>query len=648
MSLISWNCRGLGNLRSVRDLCHMVKEKRPNFVFLMETISTKHRMELLRVKMGFAGALVVNPVGRSGGLALMWKNDCNLEIYNYSRRHINAIIKTGDDNFVWKFTGFYGNPETAKREESWLLLRHLKTHAPLPWLCVGDFNEILSQDEKVGEVVRRERQMDGFRIALEDCQLGDLGYVGSRFTWSNKHGDNTFTKERLDRAVANSEWCGRFPIVSVMILAARTSDHSPVHVLFREQRMERYSYKRRFKFEDSWYTDVECRTLIAAEWENDILGGDSMHDVQRRLSACQHTLSRWSLEKFGNAEKQLKLKTKQLADLQSRACPENAGAGDISKLQGEIDGILEREDIRWKQRAKQNWYRSGDRNTQYFHAWANHRKKINGIQKICDESGRVWEKKKEVSKAFIDYYRLLFTSQGLVGVDECLSHVESRITVDMNDSLLRPFTEAEVSFALSQMHPLKSPGPDGFAACFYQKSWGTVGKTVSRAVLQYLNEGVFYEGINATNIVLIPKVSAPTCVTEYRPISLCNVIYKLIAKVLANRLKVVLPHVISTEQSAFIPGRLITDNILVAFETLHTMDTRLQGKEGFMALKLDMSKAYDRIEWGFLEAILYKLGFAPRWIQLLMTCVRTVTYSILINGQPHGRTHCAYSGYQTR
>jgi len=161
-------------------------------------------------------------------------------------------------------------------------------------------------------------------------------------------------------------------------------------------------------------------------------------------------------------------------------------------------------------------------------------------------------------------------------------------------------------------------------------------------------KGFFYEGINATNIVLIPKVSAPTCVTEYRPISLCNVIYKLIAKVLANRLKVVLPHVISTEQSAFIPGRLITDNILVAFETLHTMDTRLQGKEGFMALKLDMSKAYDRIEWGFLEAILYKLGFAPRWIQLLMTCVRTVTYSILINGQPHGRTHCAYSGYQTR
>jgi len=119
---------------------------------------------------------------------------------------------------------------------------------------------------------------------------------------------------------------------------------------------------------------------------------------------------------------------------------------------------------------------------------------------------------------------------------------------------------------------------------------------VTRAVLHFLNGGSFDNAINSTNICLIPKVPSPSKVTDYSSISLCNVLYKLISKVLVNRLKVVLPHIISLEQSAFIPRRLITNNIMVAFETLHTMDTRLKGKECFMALKLDMSKAYDRLE----------------------------------------------------
>jgi hypothetical protein len=251
MSLLNWNCRGLGTPRSVSDLCLMVKEKKPSFVFLIETISTKKCLEMIRIKMGFVGLFVVDPVGRSGGLALFWMEECGLEIYNFSRRHINAILKSSDDNFVWKFTGFYGNPESAKREESWSLLGHLKTHAPVPWLCVGDFNEILTHSEKVGAAIRRESQMDGFRFALEDCQLANLGFSGSRFTWSNHHTNTFFTKERLDRAVANNEWCGRFPVVTVNVLAARTSDHHPIFIQYNDQQIEKNSYKRGFKFEDS-------------------------------------------------------------------------------------------------------------------------------------------------------------------------------------------------------------------------------------------------------------------------------------------------------------------------------------------------------------------------------------------------------------
>lgn len=186
--------------------------------------------------------------------------------------------------------------------------------------------------------------------------------------------------------------------------------------------------------------------------------------------------------------------------------------------------------------------------------------------------------------------------------------------------------------ALSNMHPLKAPGPDGYGACFFQSHWGTVGPSVRQAVLKFLNLGIFDSSINYTFLALIPRTINASNVGDYRPISLCNALYKIIAKVLTNRLKQVLPGVISQQQSAFLPGRLITDNILVAYEALHTMATRVKGKKAYMAMKLDMSKAYDRMEWSFLKAVMRKMGFAERWISLIMTCVKSATFSVLVNG----------------
>jgi 23S rRNA U2552 (ribose-2'-O)-methylase RlmE/FtsJ len=157
-------------------------------------------------------------------------------------------------------------------------------------------------------------------------------------------------------------------------------------------------------------------------------------------------------------------------------------------------------------------------------------------------------------------------------VDACLASITKRVTRGQNLLLLKEFTGEEIDNALAQMQPLKDPGPDGFEACFYQKNWSTVGDEVKQATLNFLNNGMFDRTINYTYIALIPKSPGAASVCDYRLISLCNVIYKVIAKTLANRLKQVLPSIISQQQSAFLNGRLITDNVLVAYEALHTMD----------------------------------------------------------------------------
>ena len=142
--------------------------------------------------------------------------------------------------------------------------------------------------------------------------------------------------------------------------------------------------------------------------------------------------------------------------------------------------------------------------------------------------------------------------------------------------------------------------------------------------------------VNSTYIVLIPKVKSPEKMSDFRPISLCNVIYKIISKVLANRLKQILPQIISPTQSAFVLGCLITDNVLVAYETFNTMHGRKTGKKGSLALKMDVSKAYDRVEWSFLKGIKVKLGFPDVWVDRVMCCVTTPSYSVLINGKTYG------------
>lgn len=139
------------------------------------------------------------------------------------------------------------------------------------------------------------------------------------------------------------------------------------------------------------------------------------------------------------------------------------------------------------------------------------------------------------------------------------------------------------------------------------------------------------EGWNETFIVLIPKNSNPSKIKDLRPISLCNMVYKLIAKVIMNRLKVILPDIISPNQSAFVPGRLISDNILLAYELTHFLQRKRSGTSGYAAVKLDMSKAYDRVEWPFLKGMMEKLGFDRDWIKLIMKCITTVKYQIKIN-----------------
>ena len=184
------------------------------------------------------------------------------------------------------------------------------------------------------------------------------------------------------------------------------------------------------------------------------------------------------------------------------------------------------------------------------------------------------------------------------------------------------------------MHSSKAPNLDRYHAGLFKQFWSMVGSDITRLVLDCLNNGRDIGVINKTFITLIPKIEAVKAMKDFHPISLCNVVYKIIEILIASMIKGVLPNVMDEAQSVFIEGRLIMNNIIIAYEAFHCLKNVSETEGKYMVIKLDMSKAYDRIEWHYLEWMLTQISFPSMMIQLIMTCITSVSYQVLINSIP--------------
>ncbi|GKE95027.1 protein LAZ1 [Tanacetum coccineum] len=180
----------------------------------------------------------------------------------------------------------------------------------------------------------------------------------------------------------------------------------------------------------------------------------------------------------------------------------------------------------------------------------------------------------------------------------------------------------------------QAPGPDGFTSALFKKGWSIVGDDVCNAVRDFFTNGKLLKEVNHTFIALISKIPTPSRVTDYRPISCCNVIYKCISKIITNRIIGGINEVVSLNQSAFVPGRQISDNILITQELMHNY--HLNRGPPRCAFKVDIQKAYDTVDWRFLKRILYCFGFHPVMIKWIMACVSSNLFSLCINGDVHG------------
>ncbi|KAM6553480.1 hypothetical protein CsatB_014242 [Cannabis sativa] len=526
----------------------------------------------------------------------------------------------------WRLTGFYGEPNRSRRHTTWNLLRELADFSPLPWCILGDFNNITTHDDKKGGRPYPQSLIHGFNTALHDCRLCELQLRGHKYTWERGKGTQNHIEIRLDKAFATQSWLTIFNEARLSNYDFSSSDHTPIFLEPAPCVMSKPVVI--FRYENAWSREPLCSEIVRSCWE-----------LNATLSLAEKTklfldiLLEWGRDLTGQFKKRLATSKKKLSCLKSRDNPDSHE--DFLIEQCNYFEILAQQELYWKQRSKQFWLNGGDKNSKYFHATASSRKRNNQIVQLQDSHG-VWKGwDSGLDQVIIDYFSVLYSTDHAI-CGSVVNGIQRTVTVEQNDALLCPITPEEVKQALFQMHPDKAPGPDGMSPGFYQKHWDIVGADLVKLVIEFFNNECMPPGLNDTHLVLIPKKKNFSSMGDLRPIALCNVSYKILSKVLANRMRVVIDHIISPTQSAFIPGRLISDNILIAFEIMHYLKRKTKGKKGFMAMKLDMSKAYDRVEWEYLSAVMHRMGFASKWVSLIMKCVTSVQYSVFHDGHLMG------------
>lgn len=376
---------------------------------------------------------------------MMWNDSVDLQLVSFSLHHILCKINGANGDKEWMCAGLYGWPEGSQKYRTRALIETIKRTVKGPWLCTGDFNEILWSIEKKGGQMRTSMNMSLFRDTLRSCNLCDLGFTGCPFTWSNGRKDNDNIMERIDRAVATPDWRNLFSNCAVRHLPRYKSDHSPLLITFTDTMSDPSTRKniRGFRMEHMWQHHPKFNEVLKSAWASTGMGDNIMEKMQK----CGASLMSWANREFGSVKKKKKELYGRLHELQ-QADPNPVVMHEMRKTEMELDGVLKNEETMWLQRSRALWLQDGDKNTKFFHQKATNRKRRNTIQCIENERGESMTEFEDIVEVVRNYFVQIFSREDVGDDTDTLNALECKVTPEMNEALTKDYTTKEVLQAI--------------------------------------------------------------------------------------------------------------------------------------------------------------------------------------------------------
>jgi hypothetical protein len=364
--------------------------------------------------------------------------------------------------------------------------------------------------------------------------------------------------------------------------------------------------------------------------------GVPMFQLYAKLKSVKVVLKRQNFSCFGNL-KQKVLEARDNLDLAQKEVLASFGRADCLLKEKEClyvyVSITKAEESFLKQKARNQWLQLGDQNNSFFHRTLRIQNAKSTITHLWDDLGNRVEDVEQIKKVAVQFYEKLLGSNQMLFTEEKAARIRNLIpTVISSDKAAKlemEVTAEEIKATFFHMPSNKAPGPDGYTAEFFKASWPIVGEEVMDAIKGFFTSGKLLKEVNATILTLVPKKANPSAMGDFRPIACCNVIYKCITKIISNRLLPLLNDLVSLNQSAVIPSRSISENVLLAQELVRNYHK--EKGDPRCTLKIDLMKAYDSVNWEFMIHCLHCFRIPIKFLSWIKEWITSPRFSICLN-----------------